>query len=34
MTRAIVRIIEDNLTYLQKKKGKNIDKQKHEISQK
>lgn len=34
MTRAVVRIIEDNLTYLQKKNGKNIDKQKHEISQK
>lgn len=34
MTRAVVRIIEDNLTYLQKKNGKNIAKQKHEISQK
>ena len=34
MTRAVVRIVEDNLTYLQKKNGKNIDKQKHEISQK
>ena len=34
MTRGVVRIIEDNLTYLHKKNGKNIDKQKHEISQK
>ena len=34
MTRAVVRIIEDNLTYLQKKNGKNIEKQKHEISPK
>ena len=34
MTRAVVRIIEDNLTYLQKKNGKNIEIQKHEISQK